>query len=664
MSVVLIISLLLFIATILISLKEKLKLEKAIRIFAIGTFAVAILLLLPLIIEHNKLSSEGDQIPLVTVVLAVLQLGSLDGDYPLWITQAGSISVLYRVFVSIICYCMPLVFGGFILSLFEGVVGILKYHFVKHHKDIFYFSELNQNSLLLAKSIHENNRKSLIVFYDFDGNCDLKEEALSNGFLILDYDYEKIITKPSHKIHYLMIKENQDKNLSEGLKILNLLKSRYLKTNYLQNVSITIFSENKESEVILNSTDKKDITVRLINEHQQKANELIFNHPFYETQGWKEKNLTSVTVIGAGELGLAVIKNALWSCQFGSNYKFKINVIDRNAISIKSKLEHDCPEIFQAKWKYDITFWEADVRESSFNDILEKYCMDTTYVVVCLDNDELSIDTALFIRRFFISEDENFRNEPFIAVRISDDEKLNSVKELTAVNREKISLKGWDIYSSKSENFNLIPFGGTSSIYSYEGVINNELEKLAVNAHAEYQNMFTDTSITEYEILKTFNYSELDKKSNYANVLHIKYKLKFLGYEIKPYSKANDDERKKSEQNLLKLKEIFSDEKTMDYLCRLEHDRWLSFFISEGWRGVSINEAKRYAEKTGNHKNIKAKLHPCICTWEELDEVITTFDPHLKDYDKQFVLRIPQILGMEDSSINVSKIRYVLLECK
>lgn len=660
----LIIGIILFIATIILTITQKCKPEKALRIFATGIFIVAIILLCPLIISHNKIATENEVIPLITIVLAVLQLGSLDGDYSFWISEASNISTTYRIFFSCICYCMPLVFCGFILSLFEGFVSIFKYKCMKYFRNTFFFSELNENSFILASSILEENNKSLIIFYDFNGNNELKAEAFSKGFIILNYDCEKLIHKPNHKVSFFMIKENQDKNLSDGLKVLNLYKTKFKKIKKLENVTISIFSENKTSETILNSVDKKEITVKLINVHRRIANDLIFNYPFYKAPGWKENKTISVLVIGAGQLGLEIIKNAIWSCQFGSDYKLEINVIDKNAAKAKTILKHECPEFFNIKWGLNLNFYDADVRTTHFDETIKNCCRESNYITICLNNDELAIDTALFLRKFYIYNDSKFQNEPFICVRISNNETYNSINELTAINREKISLKGWDIYSTKSENYNLIPFGNSNSVYSYSGIVENELEKLALNAHAVYQNMFSDVTIPKSTILKTFNYSEIDKKSNFANVLHIRYKLKMLGYEIKLFSEATEIEREKSSENLQYLKNIFNDKKTLEYLGQLEHDRWMYFQISEGWKGVSVEEAKIYSEHSGNHKNTKAQLHPCICSWDELDEVVNNFDPHIKDYDTEFIIRIPQILGLEETNINVSDMKYVLIKSK
>lgn len=657
MTMILFSSLFIFLLTLILCFLQKGKIERIIRIFAVGTFIIAVLLLFPLISYHNLLNDE--KIPFSTIVLSVLQLGSLDGDYNLWITEAGNISLFYKIFLIVICYSMPLVFGGFILSFFEGITGTIRFYIFRNFRDVYYFSEINDNSLILAKSIAEN-KKALVVFFNCDDNNELKEEAVNHNFILLKTNYEKLLQKANRKLNFFMISKNEDSNLSDTLKIVNEYKQKFPGNTLFKNITIYLYCSNQIAEDLLNSTDKKGICIKLINEHQYAANELIFNHPLYGVPRWKEEKKLSVLVVGAGKTGRQIIKNIIWACQFGSKYDCEFHVIDKNAEMIKQILLHEAPEFFNPKWNIKLFFYEADAFDSSFEEVINRNCMYTDYVVVNLSSDDDSISAALFLRRYFLANKKNY--EPFISVRVFDEQKSTSIKELTAVNKEKISLKGWGIYSQKSENYNLIPFGNKTSIYKYENIVENPIEQIALNTHSAYQKMFSPNLPEKEEVIKAFYQNEIDRKSNFANAIHIKYKLKMLGFDLKLKNQSTKEEMENAEQNLLLLKEKLSNKETLDYLGRLEHDRWLAFQISEGWKSISVNEAKEYSEKTGSHKHIRAKLHPCICTWEELDDVVKTFDPHLKEYDQEFVKYIPYILGLEESSINISEIKYILIK--
>ena len=97
-------------------------------------------------------------------------------------------------------------------------------------------------------------------------------------------------------------------------------------------------------------------------------------------------------------------------------------------------------------------------------------------------------------------------------------------------------------------------------------------------------------------------------------------------------------------------------------LKELEHGRWNAFMRSEGWQGATVAEAEKYGAFTdGNHKFIRAKLHPCICSWDELDGVSERFDPSFKHYDEVFITEITSVLGLVDEGrINIARAQYVL----
>lgn len=597
-----------------------------------------------------------------------LQVESMNADYSGIFDSISGNDFKYRILFYIISAFAPIICGGFFASFFDDFMQRVSFKILRRFYNIYFISTLNENSLELAESISKKDKKSLIVFFcEVDNESVLKKKARNLDFIVLPLNYDKLIFKSNHYIKYFLMENDEQKNLQDGLKLLNLSTNTgsILKKDKLfyQNRQIYVFSESDAAELILNATDKKGFPISLINKRNRIVQSLLFDNSLYLSDSLSDKKL-SILIVGAGTLGLNFVKNALWCGQFGEEINLVINIVDIDAISTKKILEHDCPEFFNSKWNCKINFFNADVNTSDFEKTLRENCLDTDYAAVCFDDDELSIKTAVFLRRFFIINDKEFENEPIITVRVKNDEKAKIVKELTAINKEKISLKGWDIYSSKAENFNLIPFGMDESIYSYEGIIENTLDKLSLNAHCAYQNMFSSTIVDSYDVIKSFNNSEIDKKSNRANMIHIRYKLHLLGFDMKLQKDASELEIKRSKILAEELNKKLSDSQILESLGRMEHDRWLMFQCSEGWRSSSVLDAKKYSLKTGSHKHIRAKLHPCICTWNELDEITNVFDPHLKEYDTEFIKMIPKIIGLEESSINISNVKFILIENK
>ena len=206
------------------------------------------------------------------------------------------------------------------------------------------------------------------------------------------------------------------------------------------------------------------------------------------------------------------------------------------------------------------------------------------------------------------------------------------------------------------------PFGSWSSIYSHDFIVNSAVEQLALNTHAAYEKMFANGPVPEKDIRVSYTHSENNRRSDRANAIHIGYKLFLLGYELKRTSSATAEEIAASRMLAEELLNKLGDAQTVEELKKIEHERWNAFMRSEGWRRATIDEAVKYSAYTsGNHKFIRAKLHPCICSWAELDDVAKRFDPNFKYYDEAFIIEMPSVLGLvEDSRINITKAQYIL----
>jgi hypothetical protein len=73
-----------------------------------------------------------------------------------------------------------------------------------------------------------------------------------------------------------------------------------------------------------------------------------------------------------------------------------------------------------------------------------------------------------------------------------------------------------------------------------------------------------------------------------------------------------------------------------------------------GWNSISIEEMRQCFADTKNtslcRKNTKARLHVCLASWDELDEIsqaysqITQGDMDFKEYDSAIIERAPSIL--------------------
>lgn len=556
----------------------------------------------------------------------------------------------YFVF-SILAVATPVLWGGVVLNFFFGFFDSLRYKFGRRRKPCYFFSELHENSLELAKSLSLKNKgKCLCLFFGVgDGvGAELREEAKSEGF-ILKKDSEIFFLRNPKSLrreqHYFEISRDQDENISHARKLVESYSKKYGDADW-RFLKIFVFSEQKETPLAISSIDKKGIPVQIIDRNRFFACDLFFRKPLYSALSGDEKTI-SLLILGGTEIAKSLFKTALWCGQLGSACKLKVALMDESADFVESQLRLECPKIFAGN--YDTAFINAGAKTAGLVEALDSKCSDANYICVCFDDDELNIETALRLR--------SYRTKPIIAVCVKDRTKNELLPEFSVVAKERRNRQNFDVAAERRFGYNLVPFGGDNQLYSCS-LIDSELEKLAFNVHYAYEVAF-DSSVSESKVRKQYWENEVNLRSDRANALHIRYKLFALGYDIVPFELASPAQVEESGRLLLELKEKLLKAVDSDnpWLAVLEHDRWSAFMESEGWRPLSLEQARL----CGSHKDVRAKLHACLCPWDSLD-AFKEYDPNFKEYDKRLVRDIPVLLGLAAGVENISRVKYALVK--
>ena len=571
--------------------------------------------------EITKEISDSEKVSMS--ILETFQIITLDISYPELIKAARSLGFSHALFFTILCILTPVICGGIVLTFFEKFENLFRYFF-RFFQPIYFFSELNENSLELAKDIYKENKKQgLFVFCGVNSISDseLKDELKIYGFIYFRKAESEMILKPNNFRNYFELSEDQDANLVHTKALIYAYQNKYKNADFSK-VKIYLFSEQKETSFVLSSIDRKGLPVIIVNRNSFIANDLFFNNPLYKALKEKQ-NTISYLQIGCGEIGTELVKQVLYLGQLGKTYKLKLTIIDTNAKSLESSLKLEMPEIFTSN--YNISFIEADVKAESFKKALDSYCKDANYVSIVLGDDELNIHTALYLRSYYIRKNLKVGAYPLIAVRIK-----NAVKN--------------EVVAQIYKEFTI--FGGENLIYS-KRLVNSELEKLAINIHQIY--LESKKILDEKEILKDYySKDEVYIKSNRANALHIRYKLFMLGYEI---CKLNNNDNSDIDFSI-----SYEEAKK---LAQIEHERWNAFMRTEGWCKLPLEYFTDKEKKI--NKIPEAKLHACICSWEELKDVDSVFNENYELYDENFVRYIPRILGLGNNT-NISNVKYMLIK--
>ena len=287
------------------------------------------------------------------------------------------------------------------------------------------------------------------------------------------------------------------------------------------------------------------------------------------------------------------------------------------------------PEVLNSG--YDINFFEANIDSVECESILKTHCNDANYIVVCRENDNLNLRTALFLRKYFYKMNHNYLNKPFISLYINSNERNIAIKNI----------------KEKNIRYDLYPFGSDMELYTYQELIESKLENLAKNVHLAYAEIFNEgTSIDLKKELQNYNKLEVTKKSNRAAALNIQYKLWQMGYEYTEEEHVDEIEELR----------IYLNGEDIEEFARVEHDRWMAFYRTEGWSTVSVEDVKTegYQRLSNNGKSTLLMMHPDICPYEEIKsrcEIIGREDT--TKYDKLLIQYIPDIIG--DKWGNMSK---------
>ena len=409
-----------------------------------------------------------------------------------------------------------------------------------------------------------------------------------------------------------------DANLNDALFLLGGLTGRDEAIQRREH--LYLFSEQSEVETMIDSAEKGCVDIHLIRKSRMAVYHLLDEHPLY--RGAKD-GCISVLLCGYGRVNRALLRAAAWCGQL-DGYTLKINVVCAGAEAAEKSLRADCPGLFSGR--YNICFYEGGSLEDVREQIL-RHCGDSTYVSVDRGDDSGNIEAALFLRRLFYGVGGDFTNAPELFAYVAGVNKYDTVTRLMTP----------ETNAAKRRSYDIVPFGGSHEFYTCRVLVDSPIEKLAKNVHLVYEDIFSDGEINVEAALERYSTFEVNKQSNRANALHIRYKLALLGLD---YTDRADAEEVRLEDYL--------DAPGLERLTRAEHDRWMAFLESEGWQEASVAESMAYQRSglsAGRHNCPLLKLHPYICPYDELKERSDALGlPDSTVYDRELIARIPDIL--------------------
>lgn len=480
----------------------------------------------------------------------------------------GIMNGLYQVWASFLFFAAPVFTFGFALSFFKNLMSHIRYRFLCRKNDVYIFSEVNERSVALARSIKENREATktqiTLVFTDvFEKNEEASFELMDqvkklgaitfkNDMLVIDFNKHSKKTALS----FFTIGEDQTENLNQTLKLVERYKER-------DNTNVYFFSTNVQSEILLSALDKGKVKARRINEVRSLINRVLYekSEMFFGVDQKDEegKKHISALIVGMGQHGTEMVKALSWFCQM-DGYSFEINAFDRDSLA-EDKFKAQAPALLTPEYNININSG-YDVDTDSFARGVSALD-NTSYVFVALGDDDKNINAAVNLRMLF----ERLGKKPIIQAIVYNTHQKNALQ---------------NIKNFKKQEYNIDFIGDLETSYSEDVIVNSVLEAKALKVHLLYNN--DPEEFWSYE----YNY-----RSSTATAIHNCAKEKYHVSGIdKPDSERSDEERTALEE--------------------LEHRRWNAYMHSEGYIYSGSNDSKS--------RNDLAKMHHNITHYDELSD--------------------------------------------
>lgn len=559
-------------------------------------------------------------------LINTMQVISMDADYLVFYDLivgelgVGWVSRLYFAFLAAMHFLLPVVSAMTAVTvimrcLTQMQIGLLK----KHRKPLYVFSQINRRSILLARDIYSHNKACDILFLNDPDEADYMDLQQELRCVIINETVETVHPDMRHRsVHFYCIAEDQEKNLTDALTVLNWLGPQERKAQ--ENGHIFLFTSDPMAEMLIDSLQKGSTNISLINEQRTDAYNLLERYPLFH---YAKENDIHVLICGFSDEGEDFLRAASWCGQI-AGYRLRFSVVGKGIAEREADFRATYPGLFTGR--YDISFYNW-TNELEYQRILSDHCADACYAVVACDTERETIEKAVGLRRFFYKTDERFCNSPPIFAYIESAEKAAAVAALTTA----------EARADRRMSYGIIPYGMASELYTYQNITASSLELLSKNVHLVYEDIFSEDGINVTEALERYNLFEVNKSSNRANALHIRYKLAMLGLDYTDDPNAQE----------VDLSEYLDDD-TLERLTVAEHDRWMAFLESEGWEESTIEQADAYKQSgisKGRHNCPLLKLHPYICPFEELQGRSDKLGlPDSTVYDRELITRIPDIL--------------------
>ncbi len=573
----------------------------------------------------------------------ILQIISLDADFlsfrDMIIEELGNglFSRFFFSLLAVIHLALPAVSAMTAVTIVVSWLDRLKMGIISGKKNNLYiFSELNSDTVTLAKNIRKTDTRGELLFLDKTDSDETADIRKSLHCSIMPENISQFNIQASKRQVYVYCMSREDsENLNSFLDIMAGLSGK--SSEEQQNIHVFLSSNDSSAELIIDSIDKGFVNTTLINEERLAVYGLLEEYPLLKYT--KDKNI-SVLICGFSKTADEMLRAVSWCGQL-YGYELHIKLAAKNSSEKADDFKARYPGLFTDR--YDIRFYDYK-NELEFSKLLETDFADCNYIVVAEDDESATVERAIQLRRAYYRMDREYKNCPPVFAYITDSEKAAAVS----------ILKTAEAKAERRVEYNITPFGVASEIYTFSYLTDSRIDKLSKNIHLVYEDIFSPGNIDPKAALKGYHTFEVNKNASKSNAVHIRYKLLMLGLDYTEDENAEEAD----------FSSYINDE-ILEKLAVAEHNRWMAFLESEGWLASSAAEADAYKASglsRGRHNCPIIKVHPYICDYYDLPEISEALSlPDARIHDIQLISRIPDILH---DKWNIAGKKYKIIRIK
>ncbi len=486
------------------------------HLFVVSTLLAGTLFFYP--ISFCELGSSVAAQDILAGALASLyntiRLFAIDGDYFGVLASVAAYApeslAAYRVLGVVLHLLAPILTFGFILSFVKNFSAGCRYFF-SPFKEAHIFSELNERSLSLAKSIIAKDKERhplfprvVVVFTDVidkkeEAQYDLLTESERRGAILFRKDLEGIRFRmriSRRPLNFYLFGEDEREKLRHAISV---------RRDYdYGGAALYYFSKSAESEHLVSARNEATLTrrrernpldtIRVVRVNDIQS--LIYHNLdkngtrlFYHARERGDNTINSV-IVGLGSYGTEMLKALCWYGQV-PGFSLKITAFERDD-KAEEHFRQKCPELMEKNGNteegeahYQLKICGGiDVNTADFYKKLDEVGMPT-HIFISLGNDEVNIAAAVAIRSYL--EGKNTPYRPDIETVVYEPEVARTMgmrlQENPRDEQDEARIGG---ASKRGVGYRIHMIGDLDGFYSIDTLLDSALSMAGLRVHLRY----------------------------------------------------------------------------------------------------------------------------------------------------------------------------------